>query len=83
MGIEWMITTTSVRTTWTSFGPFRLFAAERLLKKGDEPVLLGGRSLDVLITLVERAREVVTRKELIWHVWPDVTVGRGKPPRPN
>jgi DNA-binding winged helix-turn-helix (wHTH) protein len=57
-----------------SFGPFRLFAAERLLKKGDEPVLLGGRSLDVLITLVERAREVVTRKELIWHVWPDVTV---------
>jgi predicted ATPase/DNA-binding winged helix-turn-helix (wHTH) protein len=57
-----------------SFGPFRLFAAERLLKKGDEPVLLGGRSLDVLITLVERAGEVVTRKELISHVWPDVTV---------
>jgi predicted ATPase len=57
-----------------SFGPFRLFAAERLLKKGDEPVLLGGRSLDVLIMLVERAGEVVTRKELISRVWPDVTV---------
>ena len=51
-----------------SFGPFRLFAAERLLKKSDEPVFLCGRSLDVLITLVERAEEVVTRKELISRV---------------
>ena len=57
-----------------SFGPFRLFAAERLLRKGDEPVLLGGRSFDVLIALVERAGEVVTRKELISRVWPDLTV---------
>ena len=57
-----------------SFGPFSLFAAERLLKKGDEPVPLGGRALDILIALVERAGEVVTRKELISTVWPDVTV---------
>jgi hypothetical protein len=27
-----------------SFGPFSLFAAERLLKKADEPIPLGGRS---------------------------------------
>jgi predicted ATPase/DNA-binding winged helix-turn-helix (wHTH) protein len=57
-----------------SFGPFRLFAAERLLKKGDEPLPLGGRALDILITLVGRAGEVVSRKELISRVWPDVTV---------
>jgi predicted ATPase/DNA-binding winged helix-turn-helix (wHTH) protein len=57
-----------------SFGPFRLFAAERQLKKGDEPVPLGGRALDTLIALVERAGEVVTQKELISRVWPDVTV---------
>jgi predicted ATPase/DNA-binding winged helix-turn-helix (wHTH) protein len=57
-----------------SFGPFRLFAAERLLEKSDEPLQLGGRSLDILITLVERAGEVVTRKELISRVWPDVIV---------
>ena len=30
-----------------SFGPFSLFAAERLLKKADEAILLGGRALDV------------------------------------
>jgi predicted ATPase/DNA-binding winged helix-turn-helix (wHTH) protein len=57
-----------------SFGPFRLFAAERQLKKGDEPVQLGGRALDTLIALVERAGEVITQKELISRVWPDVTV---------
>jgi predicted ATPase/DNA-binding winged helix-turn-helix (wHTH) protein len=57
-----------------SFGPFRLFAAERLLEKADEPLQLGGRALDILITLVERAGEVVTRKELISRVWPDVIV---------
>src|SRR6266436_4483195 len=57
-----------------SFGPFRLFAAERLLERANEPLQLGGRALDILITLVERAGEVVTRKELISRVWPDVTV---------
>src|SRR5882762_1116331 len=54
-----------------SFGPFRLFAAERLLEKADQPLQLGGRALDILIALVERAGAVVTRKELILRVWPD------------
>jgi len=57
-----------------SFGAFRLFAAERQLKKGDEALQLGGRALDTLIALVERAGEVVTQGELISRVWPDVTV---------
>ena len=57
-----------------SFGPFSLFAAERLLKKADEPIPLGDRALDLLIALAERAGEVVTHKELISTVWPDVTV---------
>jgi predicted ATPase/DNA-binding winged helix-turn-helix (wHTH) protein len=57
-----------------SFGPFDLFAPERLLKKADEPIPLGGRALDILITLAERAGEVVTHQELIERVWPDVNV---------
>jgi predicted ATPase len=64
----------SQRNDVLSFGPFSLFAAERLLKKADEPIPLGGRALDILIALVERAGEVVTHKELISTVWPDVTV---------
>jgi DNA-binding winged helix-turn-helix (wHTH) protein len=47
------------------FGPFRLFAAERLLEKAGERLRLGGRALDILFTLVERAGQVVSRKELI------------------
>ena len=57
-----------------SFGPFRLHAAERLLKKGDQRLPLGSRALDILTALVERAGEVVSRRELIARVWPDVTV---------
>ncbi len=48
-----------------SFGPFSLFVAERLLKRADEAIPLGGRALDILLTLSERAGEVVSHKELI------------------
>jgi len=54
----------------TSFGPFRLLAAERLLLEGDAPVRLGGRAFDILAALVERAGEVVGKEELIARVWP-------------
>jgi predicted ATPase len=57
-----------------SFGPFRLLATERQLKKGHETLQLGGRAFDTLIALVERAGEIVTQGELIARVWPDVTV---------
>ncbi|MBR0816629.1 winged helix-turn-helix domain-containing protein [Bradyrhizobium liaoningense] len=35
---------------------------------------LGGRALDLLIALVQRAGEVVNRRELIKRVWPDLVV---------
>lgn len=57
-----------------SFGPFRLSAAERFLVNGDKPVAIGGRALDILIDLVEHAGEVLSRRELIERVWPDVIV---------
>src|SRR5580704_17781133 len=65
---------TSLMHGVVSFGPFRLFAAERQLKKGDEALQLSSRALDTLIALVERAGEVVTQGGLIARVWPDVTV---------
>jgi predicted ATPase/DNA-binding winged helix-turn-helix (wHTH) protein len=57
-----------------SFGPFSLSANERLLRKNDQSIPLGGRALDVLIALTERAGEVVTNKELIARVWQDLNV---------
>src|ERR1700720_1295030 len=61
-----------------SFGPFRLFPAERLLEKDGVPVHLGGRALDILIFLVERAGVVVSKKDLVDRVWADVTVDEGR-----
>lgn len=60
-----------------SFGPFRLFAKSRLLEKDGAPIHLGGRALDILIFLAERAGEVVDKRELIKRVWADVTVDEG------
>jgi len=57
-----------------SFGPFRLLAAERLLYQGDVPLRLGSRALDILILLVERAGEVVSKRELMARAWPDIVV---------
>ena len=56
------------------FGPFRLIATERVLLKEGQPVVVGGRALDILIALTERAGNVVTRQELIDRVWPGLTV---------
>jgi predicted ATPase/DNA-binding winged helix-turn-helix (wHTH) protein len=57
-----------------TFGPFRLTRSERLVERSGERVKLGGRALDILIALVERAGEVVSQRELIDLVWPNVTV---------
>src|SRR6266850_1688650 len=59
------------------FGPFRLSTAERLLEKKGVRVQLGSRALDILIALVERPTVVVSKKELIARVWPDLVVDEG------
>jgi predicted ATPase/DNA-binding winged helix-turn-helix (wHTH) protein len=59
------------------FGPFRLSASERVLEKEGFPVRLGSRALDILIALVERPTEVVSKKELIARAWPDLAVEQG------
>ncbi len=55
-------------------GPFRLFASERLLFEGDKPVRLGGRTLDLLVALTDRAGDLVSKRDLVNIVWPDTLV---------
>jgi predicted ATPase/DNA-binding winged helix-turn-helix (wHTH) protein len=57
-----------------SVGPYRLLAAQRLLLEGDKPVRLGGRAFDILIALIERAGNVVSKEELIAQAWPTTFV---------
>src|SRR5580700_8665983 len=59
------------------FGSFELNVAERSLRNADEVIPLGGRAFDILLTLIERNGEVVTKSELIKKVWPEVTVEEG------
>jgi predicted ATPase/DNA-binding winged helix-turn-helix (wHTH) protein len=57
-----------------SFGPFRLHATERLLEKNGTPLRIGSRALDILITLLEHAPEVVSKRDLIRRVWGQLVV---------
>jgi DNA-binding winged helix-turn-helix (wHTH) protein len=59
------------------FGPFRLAASERVLERDGVPVRIGSRALDILIALIERPAEVVSKKELFASVWPDLVVDEG------
>jgi DNA-binding winged helix-turn-helix (wHTH) protein len=57
-----------------SFGPFRLLPTQFLLLEGDKRVPLGSRALEILIVLLERAGELVSKQELMGRVWPNIFV---------
>lgn len=57
-----------------SFGRFRLLPAQFLLLEGDKPVPLGSRAMHILIVLLERPGELVTKQELMALVWPNLFV---------
>src|SRR5215475_6752956 len=57
-----------------AFGPFRLLVARRELLAHDVPVTLGQRAFDILLTLVTRNGQLVTKDELMAEVWPGVVV---------
>lgn len=59
------------------FGPYNLRVRERLLIRDGAPVELGARALDILTLLVSRPNEIISKKKLLSHVWPDVTVEEG------
>lgn len=56
------------------FGPYRLAPSSRTLFNAGRRVPLNGRAFDLLLVLVERAGEVVSKEELIARVWPSTVV---------
>ena len=65
---------TRAASTEISFGSFRLVPTQFLLLERGKPVLLGSRALQILIVLLERPGELVSKQELMTRVWPDVFV---------
>jgi DNA-binding winged helix-turn-helix (wHTH) protein len=61
-------------TSEVSFGPFRLLPAQFLLLEGDKSVPLGSRAMHILIVLLERPGELVSKQELMARVWPNLFV---------
>jgi Tol biopolymer transport system component/DNA-binding winged helix-turn-helix (wHTH) protein len=56
------------------FGPFRFEPAEHLLLRDGKPVALPPKAFDLLAALISSAGHLVTKEDLLKHVWPDTFV---------
>ena len=59
------------------FGPYRLDAEERVLRRDGQPVTLPPKDLETLLVLVENAGHIVEKEELLEKVWPGVFIEEG------
>lgn len=59
------------------FGRFHLYPDKRLLTRDGEEVEIGGRSFDLLVALAAEPGRVLSKRELLKRVWPDVVVEDG------
>src|SRR3954453_18246994 len=57
-----------------AFGPFRLNLAERLLTRNGVRVELRGRAYDLLVALLSRPNEIISKSDLLRQVWPGLVV---------
>ncbi len=56
------------------FGSFRLISAQRTLFEAGKALRLGSRAFDILVALVERPGETISKEELIARAWPGTVV---------
>lgn len=60
-----------------SFGPFRISAAERVLRRGCAIIPLSPKCFDTLLVLAQHGGNVVDKETLMTAVWPDSFVEEG------
>ncbi|HYP08800.1 MAG TPA: winged helix-turn-helix domain-containing protein [Bryobacteraceae bacterium] len=56
------------------FGPFTYDSEQRALYRGDQPVPLAPKTLDLLHVLLEERGRIVEKADLMRRVWPETTV---------
>jgi hypothetical protein len=56
------------------FGPFRIDPERAMLLRAGQPVPLTPKTFQILLVLVRRSQEVVTKDDLMKAVWPDTFV---------
>jgi DNA-binding winged helix-turn-helix (wHTH) protein/Flp pilus assembly protein TadD len=59
------------------FGPFRLDSERELLFREGEPVPIAPKAIQILLVLIHRNKQLVTKDELMKAVWPDTFVEEG------
>ena len=57
-----------------SFGPFRLLPSSRTLLRDGQPVDCGSRAFDLLHVLLLSLGELVSKDDIVRHVWPTTCV---------
>jgi DNA-binding winged helix-turn-helix (wHTH) protein len=57
-----------------AFAAFRLLPTQFLLLEGDKPVPIGSRALEILMVLLERPGELISKQQLMARVWPNIFV---------
>ena len=53
------------------FGDFEFDEERKQLLRGGSPVAINGQCLDLLVLMIERPGEIVTREEIRRKLWPD------------
>ena len=61
------------------FGRFTLLPYRRELLADGQPIELGGRAFDVLLTLIDAPGAVLTKDQLMGRVWPMQSRRRAQP----
>ena len=56
------------------FGPFVFFWIQGVLLEEGQVLPIGDRALKILMLLLQRAGQVVSKEELIGHAWPNRVV---------
>jgi DNA-binding winged helix-turn-helix (wHTH) protein/Tol biopolymer transport system component len=59
------------------FGPFRVDPVRRVLLRDGQTISLPGKAFDVLLVLLQKPGETVTKDDLMKAVWPDTFVEEG------
>lgn len=59
------------------FGPYQIYPASRVILEAGRPLRLGQRALDILLALLERAGQVVSKRELLARAWPGQDIDEG------
>ncbi len=59
------------------FGPYQIFPTSRMILEAGRPLRLGQRALDILLALLERAGQVVSKGELLARAWPGQDIDEG------